>query len=118
MENQPLLTTVQAALRLSHHALIHGRSEVTDDDIEFIGEIALSSLPGHLRPIVRELRGAGTATSPGSAKLCRVSRPTARKYFEELVLLGIATISKGSPASNEPDELTLADAYAWLRNEP
>lgn len=62
------------------HALIQGRMEVTDADIAFVGEVALSSLPGHLRPIVRELHTSGIADSPTCARLCQVSRPTARKY--------------------------------------
>ena len=86
------------------HALIDGRTEVTDDDIDLIGEVALSSLPGHLRPIVRELRRTGTADSTTCTKLCQCSRPTVRKYFRELTLLGIATIAKGSPQSNNPDQ--------------
>ena len=96
------------------HALIHGRTEVSDADIEFIAEVALSSLPGHLRPIVRELHHSGTANSTTCAKLCEVSQPTARKYFQEIAILGIAELSKGSPESNEPDQLRLATEYSWL----
>ena len=99
------------------HALIHGRTEVNDADIAFIAEVALSSLPGHLRPIVRELHRRGAADAPTCAKLCQCSRPTVRKYFQELTLLGIATATKGSPQSNEPDQLILADAYQWLNLE-
>ncbi|HEY4359513.1 MAG TPA: hypothetical protein VGN17_01015 [Bryobacteraceae bacterium] len=97
------------------HALIHGRTEVTDPDVAFIAEVALSSLPGHLRPIVRELRRSGTADVPTCARLCQVSRTTVRKYFEEMAILGIAALSKGSPQSNEADSLAISDSYGWLR---
>jgi hypothetical protein len=100
------------------HALIQGRTEVTDADIAFVGEVALSSLPGHLRPIVRELRRTGEADSPTCASLCQVSRTTVRRYFQELVLLGIATLAKGSPETNQPDRLMLEEPYQWLPRQP
>ena len=84
------------------HSLIHGRSEISEADTEFIGQVALSSLPGHLRPIVRELAKTGAADSPTCAKRCQVSRTTIRKYFRELVLLEIATIAKGTPQEDVP----------------
>jgi hypothetical protein len=72
------------------HALIHGRQEVDDTDIAFIGEVALSSTPGHLRNIIRALRTMPVDTALAT-KLCQVSRPTARKYLIELQVLGLVT---------------------------
>jgi hypothetical protein len=66
------------------------------------------SIPGHLRPIVRELRVAPSVDSGRCQDLCKVSRPTARTYLEELVLLGIATVlHKGNPQTCQPYVIAL-----------
>ena len=68
------------------HALIHGRSDVTEADLE---------IAAHRR-------------------LCGVSHPTARRYLEELSLLGIMTLEKGLPETNTPYTVRLAADFAWL----
>jgi hypothetical protein len=96
------------------HALVHGRDAVDDADLELIGHVAISSVPGQLRPIVRELRQASAVTTKTAAALCRVSAPTARKNLKQLSLLGICDLKKGGPITNESDEVQLATAYRWL----
>lgn len=96
------------------HALIHRRTEVDESDLEMIAHVAISSIPGHLRPLIRELRGAETVDSPRCAALCRVSKPTARNYLKELNLLGIAELTKGSSKNNEPDLIRLSKSSKWL----
>jgi hypothetical protein len=97
------------------HALIEGRAEVNGSDMEVVAHTAVSSIPGHLRPIIRELRRAPEVASPCCERLCGVSRPTARTHMQELVLLGIATGKKGSCQTNEPDVITLHGDFEWLR---
>ncbi len=97
------------------HALTHGRAEVTQDDLALVAEVALSSIPGHLRPIVRALRTAAEVDSTAAAGLCDVTVPTARQYLAELGLLGLGKLAKGSPQTNEPHRLTLAQPFRWLR---
>ena len=98
------------------HALIHERATVERSDLELVAHIAVSSIPGHLRPMIRRLRKTGTTDSPEVERLCEVSRPTARTYLGELTLLGIVRLSKGSHLSNAPDHVTLADEFLWLLN--
>ena len=98
------------------HALIHDRTAVNEADLGLVAEVALSSLPGHLRPIVRLLRKQGFAETGECAKRCRVSPPTVRNYFKELDLLGIAALTEGSPESNQPHRLALSHQYGWMRN--
>ena len=100
------------------HALIHGRDYVDRSDVELVGHVAISSIPGHLRPLVRALRTAGQIDSPSAAKLCRVSAPTARNYLAQLSLLGIGDLQHGSPFSNEPNVLTLKNDYRWMKSQP
>jgi len=102
------------------HALIEDRDEVTAGDLELVGHTALSSMPGHLRPILRELRLAGAVSTKRCSTVCvpPVSQPTARNYLQELALLGIGNLSKGSPATSAPDTLKLAPDFRWLHTGP
>lgn len=97
------------------HALIDGRTEVNESDIGLLTHIAISSIPGHLRPIIKHLREYEELTSAECERVCRVSRPTARKRLRELELLRILTRAKGSSATNEPDTARLADEFLWLK---
>lgn len=97
------------------HALIHGREQVEAADLELISHVAISSIPAHVRPIVRELRISESVDTPRCAQLCRVSDTTARRYLKELSLLGIATLTLGEPKLNRPNSLNLADPFRWLR---
>jgi hypothetical protein len=96
------------------HALIHGRTEVNDEDVALVGHVAISSMPAHLRPIVREFQTAQSVDSSTCKELCRVSAPTARRHLQELAVLGICAVEKGSPAANEPDKAALVANLRWL----
>ena len=95
-------------------ALIQGRSEVDASDVDMVAHVAVSSIPGYLRPIIRLFRKAARVDSTSAAALCGVSAPTARKYLKELSLLGFGTLRKGDIKTNTPDTLTRAPAYSWL----
>jgi hypothetical protein len=94
------------------HALIHGRTEVTAEDMDMVSVVAISSIPHHLRPIVRRLRRAGSITSTECASLCSVSRPTSRKYLTELSLNGIGTLGDSEVIVLT---LTLSPSFSWLK---
>jgi hypothetical protein len=96
------------------HALIHQRGVVNAEDLELIETIALSSIPGHIRPIVRELQQSAVVDSTRCRVICGVSAPTARKYLEELRLLGIVDVTKGNPETNQPDTAVLRQEFGWL----
>jgi hypothetical protein len=97
------------------HALIDGRTEIDESDIGLLTHIAISSISGHLRPIIKHLREYEEVTSTECEALCRVSRPTARSLMRELELLGIITRSKGSAKTNEADSVRLSDEFIWLK---
>ena len=96
------------------HAVICGRNAVDDSDLELVAHVALSSIPGHLRPLIRELRRADRIDSTTAAKLCGVTPPTARNYLKQLALLGIADLAKGAPNANLPDVITLNKRFHWM----
>jgi hypothetical protein len=87
---------------------------VTDADLALVREVAFSSLPGHIRPIVRELCRAGAIDTSSAAKVCNSSIPTARKRLKEVAILGFGSIVPGAPRTNEPDRISLAESYSWL----
>ncbi len=97
------------------HALIHGRRVIDPSDIGFIGDVALSSTPGHLRKVIRALRTVAAVDTAMAICLCEVTSPTARNYLTELQLVGIADLTKG-PANTYI--ATLRDEYRWLRTYP
>jgi hypothetical protein len=97
------------------HALMHERSDVTEEDIDMVAHIAISSIPGYLRPIVRTIRRNGKITSSECAEVCAVSQPTARKYLLEANLLEIGDLKKGIEAMNTADVLSLSDDFLWLK---
>jgi len=97
------------------HALIHGRKEVNESDINLVGHVAISSAPIQLRSVIKLLRNADSLTSSEGAKLCKCSPPTMRKRFKELEVLGIVELTKGSSKTNEADSIKLTDVYSWLR---
>jgi len=96
------------------HALIHGRGEVTEEDLALVRTVALSSTPSHVRPILRELGVTGQVDSVAVARLCGVSRPTARRRLREVALLGLGVLDHGTPENNLPDQISLADEFRWL----
>jgi len=96
------------------HALIQGRAEVNEDDLELVAHVAISSIPGHLRPLVRELRETGSVTTADCKRACRVSSPTARRYLKELSVLGIGKLTKGETNENSQDVIRLSRDFAWL----
>jgi hypothetical protein len=97
------------------HALIHGRRKIEESDLEFVAHVALSSVPGHLRNVIKQLRIHDKLESPLGEKLCAVSRPTIRKYFKELDILGIVKLKVGDDFADEPHTVTLTSEYRWLK---
>lgn len=97
------------------HALIHGRRTIEPPDIAFIGDVAISSTPGHLRKIIRALRTVPSVDTAMATRLCEVTSPTARNYLTELQLVGIADLTKGAA---EVYTASLREEYRWLRIHP
>jgi len=116
----------EAAFKISNYfmllargsALIQGRKQVEASDVDMVAHIAISSIPGYLRPIIRLFKKTARVDSTTAASVCGVSQPTSRKYLKELSLLGFGTLRKGDVKTNTPDTLTRAAAYSWLDGGP
>lgn len=96
------------------HAVIHGRKKVTAADLEVVSTVAVSSIPIHLRPIVRKLRQDGSVTSRECCQIQNVSKPTAIRYLTEMELLGLGKLTKGDVSKSQPDTLTPSPEFSWL----
>ena len=96
------------------HALIDGRNEVNEEDLELIDHITISSMTGHLRPLVRELRHSEFVNTTRCRQICKVSAPTARSYMSELSLMGIGRLEKGCANESTADIITLTEEFKWL----
>ena len=96
------------------HAIVEGRRSVEEPDLAFVAHVAFSSVPGHIRAVLRQLARAGEIDSTTYERNCGVSRPTARTHLLETALLGLAERDPGSRESNEPDHITLAKEWRWL----
>jgi hypothetical protein len=88
------------------HALIDGRKKIKEADLELIAHVAISALPGQIRPVIRRLRDADCVTSSECEALCGVSRPTARNRLRELELLLV--FSRPRRLKIQDDQKTLA----------
>jgi hypothetical protein len=96
-------------------ALINKRREINQLDLELVEHVAVSSVPGHLRNVIKQLRLNDSLTSTLGEKLCGVSRPTIRRYFKELDVLGIVELTEGDDYSLTPHIVKLTSEYQWLR---
>jgi hypothetical protein len=96
------------------HALMMGRSEVTEEEIGLIAHVAISSIPRHIRPIVRELQRSGVIDTSKCQEIFSVSKPTARKYLAQVEALGIAELTKGDSKTNSSDAIHLSKDFHWL----
>jgi hypothetical protein len=96
------------------NALIDERREINEADLAFVAHVAISSIPGHLRPLIRALQAKETVRTGEASESCRRSAPTARNYLRELELLGIVNLTAGEPKTNTSYTARLATHYRWL----
>ncbi len=78
------------------HALVHGRTELTAEDVPLIAQVALSSIPQNRRGVLLAMaknQGKPVTVSEAEAAL-EVSRHTAESVMQEMHWLGVATLIK------------------------
>src|SRR5262249_35156365 len=67
------------------HALLHGRTQLGQDDLSLIAHVALSSAPTERTRLFRALADQqGTVTTRTAADVLAVSRPTAAKAMKAM----------------------------------
>jgi hypothetical protein len=95
------------------HALIHGRRQLTEDDLRIVARAALESTPNDRRAVMRILlANNGIATTKDLQDTLRCSAPTGRAILETLEKLGIGKLDNPGPPI--PASLTLDSSLRWL----
>ena len=95
-------------------ALIHGRCEVSPEDLEYLHHVAYSSMPEQRRLIFQALVSNQGRLEVGDViNLVGMSKPTALHYMEELSHLGICSFEKGG-LDHSPSEIVLHERWNWL----
>jgi hypothetical protein len=106
------------------HAILEGRSRLTDCDLPLIVAISLSSMPDDRRQVIdlmvdrdhpKKSSDCGEVTSTEIDEILGYSRPTAIKTMKKLSILKVGKYSEigGSAASR----LRLSETYDWLLTE-
>ena len=100
------------------HALVCGRDRVTDNDLEIVFRIVVSSCPEGRRLVVCHMlqNKTDTITSAEAQNVLGCSRPTARSVLRTLAALGLGEIVGGEEPgkSTTPLVFRLADQWAWI----
>jgi hypothetical protein len=98
------------------HALVHGRRQLTNDDLPIVVRAALESTPNDRRAVIRILlANGGTAATGDVEKALRCSAPTARAILETLNKIGVGAFE--NPGAPTPASLRLADSLHWLLDD-
>jgi hypothetical protein len=99
------------------HALVHGRRQVSEEDLALVARAALESAPNDRRAVMRALlRNQGTATASDVERELRCSAPTARAILETMDKLGVGDY--WNPGPPVPATLELAEPLRWLLADP
>lgn len=123
LEGPHRLTSVLYSLARAH-AVISGRQCIINEDVAFVIEIALSSMPNDRRQVIdlllrepgdKKTSERGTVDSTEIKECLTISKPTAIKLIEQLALLGIGDKIEGT--SDTPHALVLKRRYAWFNTE-
>jgi hypothetical protein len=94
-------------------ALVRGRQEVNQEDMEVIRHIAFSTITHTRREVLRAvLVAGGTLNSTRAQNLLGVSRPTTRSRMKELAATGIVSWRGGE--GNLGESITVAGKWRWL----
>ncbi len=94
-------------------ALIHGRKEVDEDDLNQLEHIAYSSMPEQRRLVFQALVESGGEMNTNEViEKTKMSRPTALNYMEELGHLGVVSLKESK--YKDPVSITLNSQFNWL----
>src|SRR5262245_8541116 len=96
-------------------ALLHGRRQLSLEDVGVVAALAVSSMPSERAQLLRAMRThRGVVTTAEAAEALRVSQPTAGRVMRALDLLDVARLSGSQP---DGYRLTLRDEWRWYLGE-
>lgn len=97
-------------------ALLHGRRQVTLDDMTVCSRIALSTIPNKRRKIIRALlkpSNGGFLTASDIENVTGTSRPTTHTRMELLETLGVATLAESEDDNRNSKLVEIVDSFEW-----
>jgi hypothetical protein len=120
--SQPEIEEPQRMAALLHnvargHAIIQGRRQLNEDDIQICIDLAFNSMSTD-RQLLLEflLRNDGRASTTDITKNLNVSKPTALALMETLRVLGVVTMDE-EEVFNEPKTIHLKEDFRWFLGE-
>ncbi len=102
------------------HALVSGRTQINQDDLRLIVELAVDSAPTTRATLFRKLLEHNGEMKTGEVMAAlNCSRPTALKEMEALKILGVCCITQDSDGFvGEPEKtIHLADGFEWFLSD-
>lgn len=99
------------------HALICGRTQINQEDLKLIVELAIDSSPTTRAKLFRKLLESNGVMKTGAVEIAlQCSPPTALKEMETLRILGVAHISQSSDgyAGGQEKTLNLSEDFMWF----
>jgi hypothetical protein len=95
------------------HAIVHGRAQLSEDDLPLVARAALESTPNDRRAVMRLLvANEGMVATSDVQKAMRCSAPTARAILETLDKLDLGRFENPGPPVEA--HFFLADRFKWL----
>lgn len=97
-------------------AVLDGRRQVSIEDLEISGRIALSTIPEKRRSLIRALLDPGqqkVLTASDVETILGVSRPTAHNRMNILKNLEVATVRESKDDGRHPKKIELKDNLRW-----
>ncbi len=102
------------------HAIVCGRTQINQDDLKLIIELAIDSAPTIRAKLFRKLlENDGKMKTEEVMKALNCSRPTAHKEMEALKILGVCDIIQDSCGEvGEPEkEINLVNSFKWFLDD-
>ena len=94
-------------------ALMNGRKQVSEDDLQFVRHLALSSMPEQRRKVLKALLEVGSeASTQDLLEKVKMSKPTLLEYMEEIGHLGVCSFFKGG--NDETSYLSINEKFLFL----
>jgi hypothetical protein len=96
------------------HAIVHGRNQLTNDDLPLVARIAVDSMPSALSRVFKAIVANGETpltVSEAQNTLGAKHPATARKVLEELERRGVGDLKK--QGDGKPALLVLRPEWAW-----
>jgi len=98
------------------HALLCGRTQITETDLAPVMEVTFDSAPTIRSKVFRALLDhGGTLRTSQLEKILRCSKPTALREMEALAVLGVGDKAEAEPEYGRPEhELRLTRKFEWF----